>query len=238
MNESTPWILEDEPPPPLEEPRFELPRLQIIHLMMWMAATAAAFVPYRVQLEQLRRLVPAAAAANNPVATVSIVWGGLLQGAMLFVAGAMLVWRRRGYRGATEPGHYFAYQGAAFWAVSLLSLAALWLQSSGRPSPWLIVLAIPQLAVAIVFFVWFLRLARRDTLTPVWRWAFGIAAIAPVGAWVLMMGSMFIGLRTPFTLLSMTCSCRLQPKARSRSPLLMPCGWTTKDSSGEIGPIG
>src|SRR5262245_53825758 len=104
MSDSQAWILDDDAPP---APRFVLPRLQIIHLMMWMAATAAALVPYRINQEQTGRLSPAAqASADNPANIVMGVGSGVATGAFLFVAAAVIVWRRRGYSGPAEPGHF------------------------------------------------------------------------------------------------------------------------------------
>src|SRR5262245_16645337 len=124
MSESTPWIVED---PPLETPRYELPRLQIIHLMMWMAATAVAFLPYRVQQVRMSGMSTAQQeSVDNPGTMLMSVGSGIVSGAYLFVTGAVIVWRRRGYRGPTLPGHYLAYRGAGLWAPSLSMQAVSW----------------------------------------------------------------------------------------------------------------
>jgi hypothetical protein len=178
-----------------QPPRFELPRLQIIHLMAWMAATAVAFVPYRAQQERLAQMASTREFVDNPAATVQGLWTGVLQGAFLFVTAAMLLWRRRGYAGRLQPGHYFAYQGSALWAATLVAVASIWLPTDGGRSGWRMLLAIPRVAVAIIFFVWFLRLSRRHTVAPAWRRAFAVAALTPVAAGIFVVCGTIVGFR-------------------------------------------
>src|SRR5262245_32210357 len=139
MSELSTWIVDDDPPP---SPRFELPRLQIIHLMMWMAATAVAFLPYRVQQLQLSGMsTDPQAAVDNPANTVLSVGSGILSGAYLFVTAAVIVWRRRGYRGPTLPGHYLAFRGAGWWAPSLTMQAITW--GGGADTAAMLFVAVP-----------------------------------------------------------------------------------------------
>jgi len=183
MSELSTWI-DDEPPP---APRFELPRLQIIHLMMWMAATAAAFLPYRVQRESMERInAGASQRQESSLAIAMAAWYGVLQGAHVFVAASVLTWRRRGYRDRLQPGHCFSYQGAAYWLTSAIS----WFLISfvvDNDVGWYALYSLPHFVVAVVFFVWFLRLARGPDLPAYWRQAFGAAALFPVLSVVLMM---------------------------------------------------
>jgi hypothetical protein len=186
MNDSVPWIVDDDAP----TTTAPLPRLQIIHLLMWMAATAVAFVPYRTMQENTRRMSPAAVdVASNPATTFLSVAAGILQGACLFAAVAVLVWQRRGYEGLPQPGHYFAYRSAALWAASIV----MWGASALLPvdSPIRPILFIPYAVVGVVFFIWYLRLARRETIPRGWRRAFAVTAIAPVVAWVLTIVFVF-----------------------------------------------
>jgi hypothetical protein len=205
MSESTPWILDEEPPPP----RFELPRLQIIHLMMWMAATAAAFLPYRVQRESMERISAGAAQQQESTTALAMAaWYGVLQGAHLFVAAAVLAWRRRGYTERLQPGHCFAFQGAVYWLISALTwviISTVIDDSFG----WYAIYSLPHGLAALAFFVWFLKLARRPDWPAYWRQAFAAAALVPVLSWVLMMVLSFtIGFgRSParvFTLMGVT----------------------------------
>jgi hypothetical protein len=195
MSESKSRIVEDPP----SSPRFELPRLQIIHLMMWMAATAVAFLPYRVQRASLERTNSTSVQVQlreTPGALVMTVGYGVLQGAFLFVTAAVLWWRRRGADVRLQPGYCFALRGTVFWAASVIVWAFLSL-NDGRPSTWFALLSILYLGASLGFFVWFLRLARRKDSTPGWRRAFAVAAIAPAVGWELMTALGVIAARTP-----------------------------------------
>jgi hypothetical protein len=191
MSELSVWI-DDEPPPPS---RFELPRLQIIHLMMWMAATAIAFLPYRVQQIRLSGMstVPQEA-IDNPATTAMSVGSGILSGAYLFVTAAVIVWRRRGYSGPTLPGHYLAYRGAALWAPALATQMVAWTRGGDVLEAMFV--AIPHALIYIVFFVWFLRLARHPSFSPAWRRVFGVTVAAPIVGWVLTTCWMFTIMRS------------------------------------------
>jgi hypothetical protein len=168
-----------------------LPRLHIIHLLMWMAATAVAFLPYRQTQKDLTQANASVAAdlAENPITTFVNVAFGVMQGACLFVVAAVLVWKRRGYAGLPQPGHYFAYRTAALWAASLMA----WIASPAVSNETLFaaLVTIPYVIVAGVFFLWFLRLSRRTTLAPAWRRAFAVTAVAPLVAWILTIAFMF-----------------------------------------------
>jgi hypothetical protein len=199
MSKPGDWIDDDVP-----APRVELPRLHIIHLLMWMAATAVAFVPYRQTQVDLRQTNASVAAdlAENPIWTFVSVASGVMQGACLFVVAAVLVWKRRGYVGLPQPGHYFAYRTVALWAASLVA----WVAAPAVPdeTTFAALVAIPYVIVAGVFFLWFLRLSRRTTLEPAWRRAFAVAALAPVVAWVLTIAFMIARLaRTPSSMAGM-----------------------------------
>lgn len=202
MSESGVWIIDDnEPAPPEATPRFELPRLQIIHLLMWMAATAIAFLPYRVQQVQFSRLNPAQRTeVENPAIIAMGVGSGILSGAYLFVTAAVIVWRRRGYRGPTLPGHYLAYRGAGLWAPALTTQTVLW--TGGADLLQMLLVVVPYAIVYIVFFVWFLRLARRRTTAPAWRRALGVTVVAPVVAWVLTYCWMFLRMRNSYHIMA------------------------------------
>jgi hypothetical protein len=194
MNEFNVWLRGAEPPP---APRLKLPRLQIIHLMMWMAATAAAFVPYRVQQESLKRMSAGSAEVREaPAAMAMSVGYGVLQGAFLFVTAAVLWWRRRGYKELLQPGHCLAYQGAFYWSLSVIAWALISL-NDGQSSRWYYLYSISYFIAGLVFLVWFLRLARRRDVQPSWRRAFAVVAVAPVIGWVLMMCSAMFAFGSP-----------------------------------------
>lgn len=206
MADDSVWI-DDEPPsstPPA--PQFELPRLQIIHLMMWMAATAVALVPYRVQQDSFNGSDSSRAVGVQLAGAMAMaIASGVAQGAYLFVTTAVIVWRRRGYAGRLEPGHYFAFHDTAQWVLSFALWASIWITSAvwaddASMGRWYAIFALPQFIVGIVFFVWFLRLASRGPYPRPWRRALRVFAIVPVAGWmlsvVLMMTSFRSGLES------------------------------------------
>ena len=82
-----------------------------------------------------------------------VVWR--LQGAHLFVAAAVLAWRRRGYSERLQPGHCFAFQGAVYWLIS----AVTWVIISTVIDDSLggyVIYSLPHGLAALAFFVWFL----------------------------------------------------------------------------------
>jgi hypothetical protein len=177
--------MDDDAPSP--EPH-ELPRLHIIHLLAWTAATALAFVPYRVQQEQLSQTsATAGSPANSSAATAMNAGSGVVNGAYLFVALAVLWWRRRGYAVRLQPGHYLAFEGTAQWAVLAVAWALFGTVRDSKPAAYALV-AIPVLLVGLIFWVWFLRLAFRRGESTLWRWAFGVIALGPV----VQFGSIFV----------------------------------------------
>jgi hypothetical protein len=197
----------DEPPgegdelPPMEaadESPAALPRLSIVHLLMWMAATAVAFAP-------LSLWNPAAAqsnAARSTTATFSLSVHGLAAGTYLFVLAAILFWRGRGYRARFEPGHWLALKGAAGWLQSVLMYSIIFSSYAANTTAIWYVQAI-RLPVGFVFFLLFMWLALRSPEPARWRRTFAIFAIAPaIGEIVGMALMLTVSSRTP--LLHMT----------------------------------
>jgi hypothetical protein len=177
MNNAGPWIEEEASPAPQE-----LPRLQIIHLMMWMVATAAAFIPYRLQERVIARDQRAGAittAAESMAVASYVVVHGLCYGAILFVGAASLVWTMRGRRFRLAPGHVLACEGVARWLAAM----GVWVWLSFREArawhanPWTWA---PQTAISAVFFFWYLALAWRGRESRAWRLALVVLATAPI----------------------------------------------------------
>jgi hypothetical protein len=192
MADDSVWIEDESPTSAPPAPRFELPRLQIIHLMMWMAATAAAFVPYRAQLDAIerdKRESPNVSRAE-PATAVWVAYG-ITHGTLLFVAVAAIVWRKRGYVGPFAPGHHLAFQGAAYWALSAITWAALQFADVSylNAYSWF---SAPQALMSLVFFIWFLRLAIKRGHTTAWRWAFVMAALGPPLVYALRVAGAYI----------------------------------------------
>jgi hypothetical protein len=197
----------DEPPgegdelPPMEaadDSPAALPRLSIVHLLMWMAATAVAFLP-------LSLWNPAAAQANaarSTTATLSMSVYGLAAGTYLFVLAALVFWRGRGYRSRFEPGHWLALKGAAGWLQSVLMYSIIFSSYAANTTAISYFQAI-RLPVGLVFFMLFMWLALRSPEPARWRWTFAIFAIAPaIGEIVGMALMLTVSSRTP--LLHMT----------------------------------
>jgi len=110
--------------PPSDSAPAGLPRLQVIHLMLWMAATAVAFLPYQVQRQAQNQMGPGAAELSQTVsATAMGVISGLSTGSDLFVVTALWYWKRKGRSYRLQPGYWFAFEGVGQWIMA----AALWM---------------------------------------------------------------------------------------------------------------
>jgi hypothetical protein len=158
----------------------ELPRLSIVHLMAWTAATALALLPYQMQVDARERLSPGAA-AMSPVMTGTMALYGVAAGSYLFVIAALAYWRRCGCRTALQPGHWLAVDGACEWLMAtVLWLLVLLAQSQAAFMPFIM---IPQLIKGLVFFFLFLWLAIRGCDMAGWRLTFLAFALAPICAW-------------------------------------------------------
>lgn len=167
-----------------------LPRLSIIHLMAWMAATAVAFLPYQLQVAGRERLSPGAA-AMSPVMTGTAALYGVAAGSYLFVITALAYWRRSGYHTSLLPGHWLAIDGACEW----LTTTAVWTFVILSPSraAFTPLVMIPQVIKGLVFLVLFLWLAMRSREATSWRLVFLVFALAPVGVWALTIALGVIG---------------------------------------------
>jgi hypothetical protein len=181
------------------EPRFELPRLQIVHLFAWTAAVAVAFLPYSIYPDMTAG-VPWKQNVSNQAAAVAAMkdaWSGVVEGTFLFVALTFFHWKRQGRDLRRQPGHVLAFQGAALWAAAVVIRAIAMALTPQAPvgGP----LGFVFLAVGFVFFVWFLRLARRRDEPRWWRRAFSVLAIAPGIGWGGMIAWVLINsfLRVP-----------------------------------------
>jgi hypothetical protein len=185
MTSDSPFINNDTPP------QLDLPRLGIIHLLAWTAAVAVAFLPHRLPQESFPRppTRKPTAARQSSTEMVSVV-NGILQGNCLFVTTSLYYWKKRGRQFRRQPGQILALQGTAFWAVGVVAQAIISLAGIGPgwSGFWVV---FPYLILGLVFFVWFLRIAKRRGASIRWRWAFGVLALAPVLAWVLSMVGMF-----------------------------------------------
>jgi hypothetical protein len=182
MDDAGPWIVEDASP---AERTSELPRLQIIHLMMWMVATAAAFIPYRLQERVIARDPSQSATTAAESAGVGLVVAvhGVCYGAVLFVGAASLVWTMRGYRFRLAPGHVLACEGVARWLAAMGAWVWLFFREDHGWYSYSWVWA-PQTAISAVFFFWYLALARRGRETWAWRLAYVVLAAAPIAGFL------------------------------------------------------
>jgi hypothetical protein len=169
-----------------------LPRLSIVHLLMWMAATAVAFLP-------LSWWNPVAAQGNTPrstTASLSLSIQGLAAGTYLFVLAATLFWRARGYRARLEPGHWLALKGTAGWVQNIALIAILY--GSDRTNFDLFRILEPLRWLAgLVFFVLFVWLAIRSPEPARWRGTFATFALAPVIGYIVGVALLFTVSRTP-----------------------------------------
>jgi hypothetical protein len=186
MSESTPWIEDEDPPPP---PRPGLPRLQIIHLMMWMAATAAAFLPFQLQQRMLARNEASGGVespAETPVVIALNVVHGMCYGATLFVAAAAIVWSLRGYAFRFEPCHFLAFEASFRWFGHMATCLMLYGDRDWSES-YFTYLLLPHYVANVVFFFWYLVLAARRGETRAWRLAFVVFALAPIAGFVVQV---------------------------------------------------
>lgn len=168
-----------------------LPRLQVIHLMLWMAATAVAFLPYQIQRQTQIRMSPGAATfAQSVSATAMSTMSGLAAGSYLFVAAALWFWKRRGRTFRLQPGHWFAFEGVGHWIMATGTWLLL-IASEGPPFGAFPLFMFPRLIVGFIFFFCFMRLALRSQEPPRWRWTFAATALSPVATWLLTMAAAF-----------------------------------------------
>jgi hypothetical protein len=178
-------------------PSAELPRLTIVHLLAWMAATALAFFPYQLQMQALERL------GSSPSVRVSLPYTafaalyGVAQGGYLLVAVAILYWRRKGLTERFQPGHWLAFRGACAWLLSTMTWALMFAAgTSFQAMRWTVV---PQLMVGAVFFFCFLWLGFRSPEPARWRLLYFVAAASPLLGWLWPMVAVMAGSspRTP-----------------------------------------
>jgi hypothetical protein len=186
----------DADPPARDAAPLGLPRLQVIHLMLWMAATAIAFLPYQMQRLAQVRLSPGAEVLSPSVsATAMGTMRGLAAGSYLFVTAALWYWKLRGYMFRLQPGHWFAFEGVGQWIMATGTWLLL-IASEGPPFGAFPLFMFPRLIVGFVFFFLFMRLALRSQEPPRWRWTYAAIALSPIATWLLTMAAMFtIGMR-------------------------------------------
>jgi hypothetical protein len=159
---------------------FELPRLSIIHFMAWMAATAIAFLPYQA-LWQWESATNSASRDNveSSLGTATSILGVVAAGGSLFVAASLYHWRRRGWSGRLQPGHWLALVDTAEWL-----LAAWFAVKFATQVTWFANLGRPVIVCTCICCLWLA--SRRDE--PVrWRLAFGAIALKPILTWALML---------------------------------------------------
>src|ERR671911_569956 len=97
--------------------------------------------------------------------------GGVTAGSYLFVAAAMLLWRRRGWAGQLHPGHWLAIAGVLAWVTSAITWLFLSrLQGSPVPSMWLA--STPRMLLGLIMFIGFLWLGLRANENACWRRTF------------------------------------------------------------------
>ncbi len=159
---------------------FQLPRLTILHLMAWTAATALAFVPIRVQ--QQRISVPSLGSLERRI-------GHRQWRLSLCRLGRHVVAPKRLRRAVTtrsSPGiRRFGPMGAfrhglgAFGATRRFHIRGL---SADHPS---------STCRVLIFGIWFIRLAFRPGESELWRWTFGVFALAPVVQFAFSLVLMF-----------------------------------------------
>jgi hypothetical protein len=173
----------------------ERPRLNLRHLLAITAFTAVALVPMRLQQNSLDRLGSSSTTiAREPSLasqTVSVVWG-IASGGCLFVVVALMVWARQGYKSRLEPGHWMAIQLAGQWALVALLWGAMSLSRNEFPFS-LAVVGIVSFVLSLVFFIWYLNLARLRHESGIWRWAYAMLALAPVAGSLIGVMLMFAG---------------------------------------------
>jgi hypothetical protein len=183
----------DEPATETDElPRMEaiadapaaLPRLSIIHLLMWTAATAVAFLPYQLWASLQAKRDSSSEYYLSTVSTIANSVHGIATGGHLFVVAALLFWKGRGWASTPlQPGHWLAIRGATGIVVTLMAGVALY--AFGQPTTAATrLLAVPYFLVYICFFLVFLWLAIRRNDPARWRITFLVMAIAPLVGWI------------------------------------------------------
>lgn len=127
-----------------------------------------------------------------------LYWVGIsvscvVEGGLLFVAAVAVAWWRRGDRYRWEPGHHIALRSAALWLAALIAFVVERFAHSGLLPPRMASLSMNlfQLAIAAMFTIWFLWLAKVSRETQIWRWTYGVLALAPVIGVLIMMASMW-----------------------------------------------
>lgn len=184
------WI--DDDAPTLSPSLTEFPRLSILHLMGWTAATAVAFLPYQVQRESLNQSnAEVNQLMQSMMATVVMVGYGVMSGVYLFVSAATIYWKRRGIAASLEPGHWLAFEGTLSWALSMATWIILTLDSDAisRAYAWTWLL---RIAFSVVVLIWFLRLTFNSKEPAVWRWVYVIVAVTPLGQLLIPILSVMI----------------------------------------------
>jgi hypothetical protein len=178
--------------PPVGAAPLGLPRLQVIHLMLWMAATAVALAPYQLQQQAQAQMSPGAQALSSAPATALGMVYGVAAGGFLFIAAALPIWKRQGRVFRLEPGHWVAIQGACQWFVWLATWSALFL-SADQPYGVMRLLTIPRLLLGLAFFLIYLRLVVRSGESLPWRWTYLALAVLPAAASCFAMILPFVG---------------------------------------------
>ncbi|MBA3484573.1 MAG: hypothetical protein H0T51_22445 [Pirellulales bacterium] len=168
---------------PSEPSTTGLPRLRVIHLMLWMAATAVAFLPYQLSRQARDRLSPGAAAVSQTIPSMAMgATYGVAAGSCLYVAASLLYWRRKGYTYRLQPGHWFALEGVGQWLMS--TVLGLLLYGSGGWAYALQLITVSRLLFGLAFFVCYSWLALRSPQPLRWRFAFAAMAWVPVVEWL------------------------------------------------------
>jgi hypothetical protein len=107
-----------------------------------------------------------------------------------------------------EPGHYLAFEGTLRWIAYLATWMWLHLHEelAAFAYSWYL---LPQYAVSVVFFVWYLALAKRGRETLAWRAAYVVCALAPLVGLVVeqVLAGPFAG---PRALWGQICDAGLQ----------------------------
>jgi hypothetical protein len=151
----------------------ELPRLTILHLMTWTAATAAAFVPYRL-LQHVDSIVADRSSAQTAIAVAY----GVAAGAFLFVAAVTIVWRLCGATQRLQPGQWLAVHGAAQWMVHAWLWLIVFVQQSQLAATYYWA-SIPRGLLGAAFFFGFIWLGVRRGESAWWRLCYIVIAVAP-----------------------------------------------------------
>lgn len=175
-----------EAPPPL--PTVELPRLRVIHLMMWMAATAVALLPQLMLQQRLRGASP-----NMPAQALPVIASirAVAAGGCILVVGIVLNARRRGSSGRLQPGHWLAIDGTLRWMFFTAHAAMVtWIASDETKRQWLSKLHMFWGGLVFLGHMW---LALRADQSLRWRLAFGAMALWPVASLLVIPTASYSG---------------------------------------------